>query len=95
MKMLVLTVAMAIGQMLALSAQAQAVGADDKAAARAERKKEGAAAAHGPQMGKGTPSPKRSRKPLPTNAPPHARLARPPGQKPPGGRKWAKPSRRA
>ena len=57
MKMLVLTVAMAIGQMLALSAQAQAVGADDKAAARAERKKEGAKASQGPQMGEGTPIP--------------------------------------
>jgi hypothetical protein len=57
MKMLVVTVAMAIGQMLALSAQAQAVGADDRAAARAERKKEGAKASQGPQMGEGTPIP--------------------------------------
>ena len=57
MKMLVLTVAMVIGQMLALSAQAQAVGPDDKAAARAERKKEGAKASQGPQMGEGTPIP--------------------------------------
>ena len=57
MKMLALTVAMAIGQLLASSAQAQATGADDKAAARAERKKEGAEAARGPQMGEGTPIP--------------------------------------
>ena len=55
--MLALTVVMTIGQMLALSAQAQTVGADDKAAARAERKKEGAKASQGPQMGEGTPIP--------------------------------------
>ena len=34
-KILALSVAMAIGQMLAISAHAQAIGVDDKAAARA------------------------------------------------------------
>ena len=57
MKILALMVAMAIGQLLALSTQAQTMGTDDKAAARAERKKEGAQASTGPQMGEGTPIP--------------------------------------
>jgi hypothetical protein len=57
MKILALIVAMTIGQSLTLSAQAQTMGTDDKAAARAERKKEGAEAAKGPQMGEGTPIP--------------------------------------
>jgi hypothetical protein len=56
-KILALSVAMAIGQMLAISAHAQAIGVDDKAAARAERKKEGSEAARGPQIGEGQPIP--------------------------------------
>lgn len=57
-KILALAVAMAAAQMLALDAYAQTpVSPEDKAAARAERKKEGAAASRGPQMGEGEPIP--------------------------------------
>jgi hypothetical protein len=56
-KVLALTVAMAVGQLLALSAHAQAVGTEDKAAARAERRQAGAEAARGPQPGEGQPIP--------------------------------------
>jgi hypothetical protein len=56
-KVLALTVAMAVGQLIALSAHAQVMGTDDKAAARAERRVEGSEAARGPQIGEGQPIP--------------------------------------
>ena len=51
MRMLVLSVAIAIGQLAALGAYAQTT--DDKAAARAERRKEGAEAAKNPLPAEG------------------------------------------
>ncbi|MGJ7507789.1 hypothetical protein [Variovorax sp. GT1P44] len=56
-KVLVLTAALAVGQLLALSAHAQVMGTDDKAAARAERRVQGSEAARGPQLGEGQPIP--------------------------------------
>jgi len=57
MRILLLTAAVAASQLLATHALAQAAGTEDKAAARAERKVEGAAAARGPQIGEGQPIP--------------------------------------
>lgn len=58
LKILALTSAMAAAQWLALDAQAQVpVSPEAKAAARADRRTEGAAAARGPQMGEGDPMP--------------------------------------
>ena len=57
MKILASTAAAAAGLLLTLSASAQVFGTDNSAAARAERNKQGAEAARGPQMGEGDPIP--------------------------------------
>jgi hypothetical protein len=57
MKVLVLAASVALCQLLAPLAQAQVFGTDDSGAARAERSRQGAAAARGPQIGEGNPIP--------------------------------------
>jgi hypothetical protein len=58
MKTLVLTAALAIiCTSLVPGARAQVFGTDDRAAARAERNRQGAAAARGAQIGEGNPIP--------------------------------------
>lgn len=57
MKALVLTTALAVIQLVAPNAQAQVFGVDDGGAARAERSRQGKAAARNPQVSEGNPVP--------------------------------------
>ena len=70
MKILLLATAIAASQLLAISASAQPVSAEEKAAARAERRQEGTAASKSFQPGEGQPIPEAKPK-----APPEARSA--------------------
>lgn len=57
MKALVLTAALAAVQLVASNAQAQVFGVDDGGAARAQRARQGKAAARNPQVSEGNPIP--------------------------------------
>lgn len=57
MKALALTMAIAVVQLVASNAQAQVFGIDDGGAARAERNRQGVAAARNPQVNEGNPIP--------------------------------------
>ena len=57
MKAFVLTAALAVIQLVTSNAQAQVFGVDDGGAARAERARQGKAAARNPQVNEGNPIP--------------------------------------